>query len=168
VYDLDSHYVERDGLRVPLRQFKGDPISFDVAAFVRDLQRIKQCQEEISLPVYDRRLHDPVPDALTIKPQHTFVIVEGMLLLHDQLGFEAIKDHLDVCLFLDVDEPECHRRVVARKIAGGRDADDAEQHYVRVDRPNVVRVNERRERADLLLRLGPDGVILDARPGRPS
>ncbi len=179
-YRVDSHFVERDGAEVPLRQFKGDPVSFDVSAFVRDLQRIKDQdgggsgsggggnagRKEIRLPVYDRRLHDPVPDALTIKPQHSFVLVEGLLLLHDELGFEAIRDHLDVCLFLDVDEPECHRRVVARKVAGGRDPDDAERHYARVDLPNVVRINQRSERADLLLQLGPDGEILSARPGR--
>lgn len=177
---LDSHFVERDGAEVPLRQFKGDPVSFDVSAFVRDLQRIKHQdgdgggsgggdnagRKEIRLPVYDRRLHDPVPDALTIKSQHSFVLVEGLLLLHDELGFEAIRDHLDVCLFLDVDEPECHRRVVARKVVGGRDPDDAERHYARVDLPNVVRINQRSERADLLLQLGPDGEIRSARPGR--
>lgn len=87
----------------------------------------------------------------------------GMLLLHDEDGFEDIRNHLNASLYLDVDEEECHRRVVDRKVAGGRDRADAERHYLRVDRPNVLRVSQRKERADILLRLGSDGLILDAR-----
>jgi len=114
--------------------------------------------------VYDRRLHDPVPDALAVKPQHSFVLVEGMLLLHDDERFKCIKEHLDECLFLEVDEESCHKRVVARKVLGGRDRDDAERHYERVDLPNVMRINQTKERASLILHLGPDGEILGGRP----
>jgi len=113
--------------------------------------------------VYDRRLHDPVPDALAVKPQHSFVLVEGMLLLHDDERFKCIKEHLDECLFLEVDEESCHKRVVARKVLGGRDRDDAERHYERVDLPNVMRINQTKERASLILHLGPDGEILGVR-----
>jgi hypothetical protein len=55
--------------------------------------------------------------------------------------------------------------VVERKVVGGRDRADAERHYIRVDRPNVERVNRQIERADLVLRLGPEGEILGARLG---
>jgi len=146
--------------------------------------KVRWCRQEIRLPVYDRRLHDPVPDALAVKPQHSFVLVEGwltlavvsinrmflttppigMLLLHDDERFKCIKEHLDECLFLEVDEESCHKRVVARKVLGGRDRDDAERHYERVDLPNVMRINQTKERASLILHLGPDGEILGGRP----
>lgn len=135
-----------------MRLLKGQPQTFDVEQFQKDLQRIaNETANPIFLPVYDRKLHDPVANALRIDPAHRYVIVEGMLLLHDQLGFEKIQELLDICLFIDVPMETCHKRVVDRKALGGRSRDDAEAHYERVDKPNIIRVLETKHRAHILL-----------------
>jgi pantothenate kinase len=118
--------------------------------------------EEIRLPVYDRKLHDPVPGALIVKAQHKFVLVEGMLLLCEEAGFERVKPHLDLCIYLDVSHEETRRRVVERKVLGGRDKEDAERHYERVDKPNACRVAGSKSRADLVLTFDNSGFIVSA------
>ncbi len=40
----------------------------------------------ISLPAYDRRLHDPVADAIQISPETQVVLVEGNFLLSDRIA----------------------------------------------------------------------------------
>ncbi len=90
-----------------------------------------------------------------------------MLLLHDKDGYEAIREHLDACLFIEADMELCHNRLNERKVVmGGRDKDDAEQHYQRVDRPNHLRVSSTRHRADLVLVMDSSGCIATCKAQR--
>jgi pantothenate kinase len=86
-----------------------------------------------------------------VTPTDQFVIVEGMFLLFNENGFDKIQELLDICLFVDVELEECHRRLVDRKTSGGRDRADSEAHYERVDKPNIIRVLQTKHRADLIL-----------------
>ncbi len=159
---LDAHAGREDGKEVGLREIKGRPSTFDVAALVADLQRLRSPhgeKHEILLPVYDRRRHDPVPGVLAVQPHHRIVIVEGLHLVRPELGWNEVKEGLDFCVLLDLSLAACRRRVVARKIAGGRSPDDALAHFERVDRPTIEEMQDpvRRNRADLVIRIVDTG-----------
>jgi len=157
---LDSHEIEHEGKQVKLRQLKGQPFTFDIPTLLEDLKKLhNQEMQTATFPVYDRKLHDPVPDAAKIDPHHQYVLVEGMLLLYDQLEYPKIKDLLDICIFVEEDMERCHKRLIDRKVSGGRDREDSEAHYERVDKPNIVRVNNTKERADLRV-LFEEGKII--------
>ncbi len=91
-----------------------------------------------------------------------------MLLLHNKDGYEAIREKLDVCLCLEVDMELCHKRLVDRKVLAGRDREDSERHYRRVDSPNHERVEATKHRADLVLVMDSSACIATARLNKPS
>mmetsp|Transcript_19978 Transcript_19978/g.61805 ORF Transcript_19978/g.61805 Transcript_19978/m.61805 type:complete len:185 (-) Transcript_19978:932-1486(-) len=64
---------------------RGAPHTFDAAAFVEAMRQAKR-DGKASLPTYSRELSDPVPDAVSLTPEDSVVIVEGNYLL---LGFLA-------------------------------------------------------------------------------
>ncbi|MFX5869913.1 nucleoside triphosphate hydrolase, partial [Acinetobacter baumannii] len=51
---------------VGARHRKGEPDTFDVAGFVERLQLLRATPlgRRVAWPIYDRQLHDPVPDAI--------------------------------------------------------------------------------------------------------
>ncbi|MEW6745685.1 MAG: PfkB family carbohydrate kinase [Planctomycetota bacterium] len=161
---LDTHFTIERGEEVPLRQLKGRPPTIDVAAFVADLQRLRSSSEgEIALPVYDRGRHDPVPAGLCVHPQHRVVLVEGLHLLRAEGRWDEIRSGLDCCILLDLPLEACRRRVVARKVAGGRTLTDASAHFERVDLPTLEELRDPalRARADLVIRMAGDIVAAD-------
>ncbi len=153
---LDTHVGMELGEEVPLRQIKGRPPTFDVAAMVADLRRLRaSADQEIQLPVYDRRRHDPVPQSISVNPQHRIVIVEGLHLLRVEHGWQEARDCFDFCMLLELPLETCRRRVAVRKIAGGRHPADVDAHFDRVDRPTLEELQDPalRSRADLVIQL---------------
>ncbi len=148
---LDAHHTTlEDGERVPLRRVKGSPASFDVGAFVQALRDLRE-QEEVRLPRYDRKIHDPVPDAVRIGTEVGIVLVEGNYLLLDDGQWSQIGDLLDMRLFIDVPQQELRRAMVERHVAGGRSAQEARRYYERVDRRNAELILLTAVRADIVL-----------------
>lgn len=155
---LDAHVGREAGREVRLREIKGRPPTFDVAAFGADLARLRAAAvpgEGIRLPAYDRKKHEPVPAAFAVQPQHEIVIVEGLHLLRPEPGWSEVRDCLDFQLLLELPLDTCRARVVARQVAGGRPRADAEARFERVDRPTIEELREpgQRTRADLVLQL---------------
>ena len=76
---------------------------------------------------------------------------------------------VDVKLGLKVDDTLCRERVISRytslhftrrKVLGGKSAEEAEEHYARVDKPNQVQINQQldfgtRHYLSLFSRRGP-------------
>ncbi len=62
---------------------------------------------------------------------------------------------LDFCTLLELPLETCRRRVVSRKIAGGRLPADVQAHFERVDRPTLEELHDPalRARADLVIHL---------------
>ena len=86
-------------------------------------------EHEIRLPVYDRGLHDPVPGMLCASPHHRIVVLEGLHLLRPEQSWKEALACLDFCMLLELPLETCRRRVVTRKIAGGRLPADVHAHF---------------------------------------
>jgi pantothenate kinase len=69
VLNMDSYHFPNATLTARAhRADKGRPWTFDVPAFVADLTAAHVAGTVLSLPVYDRHLHEPVPNARSIAP----------------------------------------------------------------------------------------------------
>lgn len=143
---LESHEL----CGVPLRKIKGAPETYDVALLAEKLSRI---DGEVFFPIYDRRLHDPVPDAIEITGE--IVVLEGNWLLLDAPPWNALK--CDTTIFLRMDSPEQIERVVRRKMAGGFSAEAAREFAERSDRANIAYCLAHSRRADLNIEIDHDG-----------
>jgi pantothenate kinase len=143
---LLAHFA--DG--VPLKQFKGRFDTYDVAALARDLKAFA-AGENVAFPAYSRKLHDPVPNSVSVSAPASLLLVEGLWLLLEQGGWEAIRPQLDYCYFIESDKERTQQAVVQRHMKGGRSFEDATRHYEQVDGRNSDLTLQTRHRADKVI-----------------
>ena len=150
---LETHSILRDGVEIPLRSIKGAPETFDVAALAAKLASAKE--GATTFPVYDRRIHDVVTDALTVDAE--ILLVEGNWLLLDEEPWRALRALADYTLRIDVPPALLRDRLIARKVQGGLSVEDARAFYERSDAPNVLRFAAHAGAADEVWRMEEDG-----------
>lgn len=146
---LDRRTASRNGREVSLRLLKGSPESYDRAALESRLRDLHEGRSP-AWPVYDRTIHDPVPAGISTARQGIFV-VEGNYLLLDEPGWRELSAFKDLGVFLDCDEEEARRDILARHLRGGRSQEDAARHYAFNDEPNRARILRSRCGVDVAL-----------------
>ena len=145
---LLSHTVEVDGKSVPMASIKGAPITFDPDALTRKIAEVAEgniCQ----WPHYDRQLHDPVDNAITIDAD--IVLIEGNYLLLDADGWRDLSRYADYTISLTADEEMLRRRLIRRKMKTGMTREDAERFVESSDMRNVLLCLDKTMKADLEL-----------------
>ncbi len=146
---LDSRTItDEAGHSVPLRQRKGGPDSYDVEALAHAVSALGSADRLVRLPVYDRRIHDPVPEGLAIGPGTSIVLIEGNFLLSRQSPWKRVSELLQPKLFLEWEATSARDRVVARHVLGGSTPEEAERKYERNDRLNTEIVLQTADHAD--------------------
>ncbi len=151
---LRSHKVLRDGREIPMTLVKGAPVSFDLAAFRERLSRVRT-ERECPWPEYNRKLHDPVDDAVFIEGD--IVIIEGNYLLLDAEGWRELKRYADYTIRILADERDVRDRLVWRRAGNGVPQEEAEYMVDSNDLPNVRLCMERSMEGDLTLELTENG-----------
>ncbi|WP_062521404.1 hypothetical protein [Demequina silvatica] len=151
---VPAAYLPMDGFHLPglelaargLADRKGAPETFDADAFVALLTRVA-AGDAVLAPDYDRALHDVVPDRLPVPAEARVVVVEG-----NYLGlWPRVRPLLTELWCLDVPWEVARERLVARRIATGRDPGAAAAWVDTVDAANARIVDGTRDRADLVI-----------------
>lgn len=150
---LAAHTILRDGEEIPLTSIKGAPETFDVPALAAKLSAARE--ERVTFPVYDRRIHDVVPDAVTADAP--ILLVEGNWLLLDEEPWHVLCPLADYTLRIDVPPELLRGRLIARKVQGGSTAEDAVAFYEASDAPNILRFAAHVGAADEIWRMMADG-----------
>lgn len=153
---LDANYTERNGEKVLLRSIKGSHETFNLSALIQKLKQLKVSDPK--WPYYDRNLHDPVDDAISVN--RNIVVVEGNWLLLDEPVWNALHHLADFTVFVDTKPDYLKERLVNRKMRGGTPREEAEAFYQRSDAVNVEKVLEHSVTADLTLFLNRDGSFV--------
>ncbi len=135
---LKRTMVERDGQTIPLAKIKGSPESYDLPRFTRALKSLR-ANETLRWPIYDRNIHDIVPDAIDI-PTHGTFIVEGNYLLLNEPGWRDLIRLADKRFFITAPENVLRERLIHRQLRGGRTIEHARDWVNRSDLANVRRV----------------------------
>jgi pantothenate kinase len=102
----------------------------------------------VRAPEFDRRIEEPVPDAISIGDDIRVVLVEGNYLLHDRDGWERVRPLLDRVVFLAPDDAVRRERLIARHVAFGKTRAEAEEWVARSDDANAAVVAATAQRAD--------------------
>lgn len=145
---LLTHTVEVEGKSVPMASIKGAPITFDLDTLTRKIREVSE--GNICLwPHYDRQLHDPVDDAITIDAD--IVLIEGNYLLLDADGWRDLSRFADYTIVLTADEDMLRERLIRRKMKTGMTREDAEHFVAFSDMPNVRLCLDKMMKADLEL-----------------
>jgi len=141
---LDSNFIS--GTNKTLRTIKGDLLSIDAESIYNDLLKLKDVnnneiskvgdgkvpilKKKVYFPVYDRNLHDPVPNKICVEPYHEIVFFEGLhLLTNDNSYWDQIKLLLDGLIVLNTAVGVCKERVITRRVTQGKTKDAATKHW---------------------------------------
>ncbi|WP_084501242.1 nucleoside/nucleotide kinase family protein [Nocardia xishanensis] len=146
---------------VGARHRKGQPDTFDVAGFVNRLKLLREAPlgARVGWPIYDRELHDPVPDAITFADER-IAVVEGNYLLLDHPGWAEVRSHLDEVWYLDAEEGVIEQRLTGRHLLGGKTAEQAQSKIADSDMPNARLIAHTRDRAGVVLRGTPGSYLI--------
>ena len=147
---LTTHCANVDGREVLMVDIKGAPVTFDLDALkkkINELMKEKQC----GWPVYNRLLHNPVDDAVSVDGD--IIILEGNYLLLDTDGWRDLSDLADYTISVKADPKLLKDRLIERKISTGVAEEKAVQFVEFSDMANVTLCLAKTKPADLELYL---------------
>ena len=151
---LVSHTVQRDGEEIPMVKIKGAPITFDLEYLTKSVKRVA-AGEVCGWPVYNRLLHNPTENALTVSGE--IVILEGNYLLLNETGWSELKNYADYTISVSAEEDFLRARLIDRRIKTGVDPEAATQFVDFSDMPNVRLCLTKTAAADIELGIDSDG-----------
>ena len=162
---LQSHFIRREGREISMVEIKGAPITSDLerlAGSVRAVASGAVC----GWPAYDRLLHNPVENALTVDGD--VVLLEGNYLLLDEDGWRGLRSYADYTISVRADEGMLRDRLIERRVKTGVDRDAAVRFVDFSDMPNVRLCLGRTLTADLQLVIDADGDYHEYSPAAES
>jgi len=151
---LLSHTVQRGGEEIPMVKIKGAPVTFDLEHLTESVKKVA-AGEVCGWPVYNRLLHNPTENALTVSGE--IVILEGNYLLLDAAGWRELKNDADYTISVSAEEDCLRERLIDRRIKTGVDPEAAAQFVDFSDMPNVRLCLQKTAAADLQLRIDSAG-----------
>ena len=153
---LTSHTTLVDGREVLMVDIKGAPITFDLDAFKEKINKMMS-EKRCGWPIYNRLLHNPVEDAVSVDGDIT--ILEGNYLLLDEYGWRDLSDLADYTISINADPKMLKERLIERKISTGSPKEKAIRFVEFSDMANVTLCLEKTKPADLELNLTKMGYV---------
>lgn len=150
---MNTHFVTVDGTTIPMKMIKGAPETFDLDAMQSKIREVKQ--EEADWPIYDRNIHDIVPDAISVESE--IILIEGNYMLLKDPRWTNIRTLADYTAFIKAEPEMLKTRLIERKVRGGSTQEAAEQFYQSSDSRNVNLVLNNSAEADETWTLEADG-----------
>ena len=150
---LETYTTVRGGKEISLKSIKGAPETFDAAALAEKLAAAKV--GAVQFPVYDRRIHDVVPNAVTADAP--ILLVEGNWLLLDEEPWSGLRPLADYAVRIDAPAAFLRDRLIARKVQGGLSEAEATAFCEASDARNVERFAVHAGAADEIWRMTADG-----------
>jgi pantothenate kinase len=130
---------------------RGTPRTFDAAAFVSLLRRLR-AGGAVQAPDFDRSREEPVPAAIDVPATARLVIVEGNYLLLDVPPWAEVAGLLGETWFVEVPEDVRLARLIERHVEFGRNRAEATARATSgSDAANARLVAATRRRADLVV-----------------
>jgi pantothenate kinase len=147
---MDGYHLSNAQLkRIGLENRKGAPATFDVDGYAAMLARLAADRgTDVYVPDYDRRLHEPVAARLLVPAPARLVVTEGNYLALDDSCWRAARRHIDQLWYVEAPDALRAERLIARQVAGGRDAQAARQWVERSDYLNGELVKRSKPGAD--------------------
>ena len=135
-------------------KIKGAPITFDLEKLTERVKKVA-AGEVCGWPIYDRLLHNPVEDAITV--DGGIVLLEGNYLLLDEEGWRDLRQYADYTIMIRADEKMLRERLVRRRMQTGVPEKEAGEFVDYSDMVNVRTCLARSASADLTLQIDEEG-----------
>jgi pantothenate kinase len=157
VVGMDAWHLAHDVLvRRGSVDRKGAPDTFDPLGYLVALRRLRAQQSSdptVWLPEFRRDIEDSVAQAVEVHGDHRLILTEGNYLLLDVAPWGDVREELDECWYLELDEETRLARLADRHATYGRDPVVAAERARTVDQANADLVAPSARRADLIVTL---------------
>jgi putative kinase len=153
---LARHTVREAGREIALSARKGAPETYDFPALRERLGAVRR-GDGVSWPFYDRKLHDPVENSITVAASG-ILLFEGNYLLLDEPGWKDLVELADLTIFIE-SSIETLQDAFQRLLKGGKSFEEAQRHHLAVDHANYHRVMEHRLASDITLSVTADRTV---------
>ena len=144
----------QDGKEIRMVDIKGAPVTFDLEQLKERVKRVA-AGDQCGWPVYDRLLHNPTDNAVTIDAD--IVLLEGNYLLLDEDGWRDLRADADYTISVSAEEGLLRDRLIDRRIKTGVEREAAIRFVDFSDMPNVRTCLAKTGPADLELTVDRDG-----------
>lgn len=147
------HLANAELARLGRADRKGAIDTFDGGGYLSLLRRLRAADEPVVYaPMYLRgQVESSIGSAIPVVRETAVVLTEGNYLLAHDEPWGAVRGLLDEAWFLDVDGDVRRKRLYARHVANGKDADLARRFTDGSDETNAELVRATRGRADLVV-----------------
>jgi pantothenate kinase len=146
------HLAQAELERLGRAERKGAVDTFDGAGFVALLQRLAAAGPEIVYaPEFRREIEEPIAGAIPVPAEVPLVVTEGNYLLVPSPPWDELRLLLDEAWYVEIDEDERLRRLVARHMFFGRSEAEAKARSYGSDQVNADLIVATRPYADLVV-----------------
>ena len=142
---MNAHFAIVNGSTIPMKMIKGAPETFDVDTLHNKIREVRQ--DDTKWSIYDRNIHDILPDAISVNDAD-IILIEGNYLLLQNPKWTNIRVLADYSVFVKADTDMLKTRLIERKIRGGKTQSEAEHFYNTSDGKNVELVLNNSAKAD--------------------
>lgn len=147
------HYDDAVLVARGARDRKGAPDTFDVQGFLHLMRRLR-VEDDVAIPLFDRDLEISRAGADIVTAADRLLVVEGNYLLLNEHPWPQAAPLFDLTVWIDVEEAELDRRLVARWAHYGKTPEAARAWIDSNDMPNIRRVTQNSAPADVVIRWG--------------
>ncbi|CAM1509587.1 Fc.00g033260.m01.CDS01 [Cosmosporella sp. VM-42] len=141
--------ISADGFHLPLATLRslpnavealarrGAPWTFDGAAAVALVHKLRTSHDAVICPTFDHSVKDPVQGGLIVEPEIQVCLLEGNYLLSDERPWQDISGLVDDRWLVRVECELARKRVALRHLQAGIE-DSLDQAYRRADENDMV------------------------------
>ena len=150
---MDGFHLANATLRAwGRRDRKGAWDTFDVGGYVALLKRLREQNDAVvHAPDFDRDVDESIGSAVPVRKETPLIVTEGNYLLSDQGEWGQVRELLDECWYVEVDDPTRRDRLVKRHEQHGMAHDTAVFWTHGTDEANARLVAAGRARATLIV-----------------
>ena len=153
---LNSHSTIRNGKEILMAKIKGSPETFNLPLLTERIKKIAS-GEDCRWPIYDRKIHNPVDNIITITSD--IILLEGNYLLLKQDGWNELEKYADYTILLKPNENILRKRLINRKVSGGLSIEEATSFVDYSDMVNVKTCLQKSKKGELTLEVLEDSSV---------
>lgn len=148
---LDGFHLSDLALvRLGRRDRKGAIDTFDAYGYLALIRRLREeCDHTVYAPDFDRTLEQPLAGSIAVDTGVRLVITEGNYLLSPLAPWPELRREMAEVWYVDLDDDERRRRLVARHVRFGKTEEEAERWVELVDEVNARHIALGMDLADL-------------------
>lgn len=152
VVPMDGFHLPNDVLEQKgILHRKGAHFTFDAAGFVQLISSIKNVDNLVEVPEFDRSQDKVVFNGLTVSSDNKIVFVEGNYLLLNEAPWSALSPMFDLSVCISPQLDEIERRLLNRWLDHGYSEPDALKKVQANDLPNAEYILDNSTPADITI-----------------